>query len=159
MAQEHRHIQGINTNLRECLLASRQEMQPAASAQTRALTPGEERLTQQMDAMRDLMLAQSAQMARLEAMLREMVVLTGGQEAAIKAAAIARARELCACYELPPRLYAKVASQIRADVVRPSGVRAVRDIPRAEFAQALEQAQGWDKPGAMRKMQREAGKL
>lgn len=155
MDGEHRHVPGTPAGLRECPQAQRQELQSAASAQTQAMMPGEARVLQQIDAMRDLMLAQSAQIARMEAMLREMVVLTGGQEAAIKAAAIERARALCTRYELPPRLYTKVAAQIRADVVRPSGVRAVRDIPRAEFAQALEQAQSWDKPGAMRKMRRE----
>lgn len=147
-------VPGTPTNMRECLLADREE-RIAASAQTQVMTPGEQTMLRTMEAMQDLMLSQSAQLARLENMLREMVVLTGGQETEIKRAAIERARELCATYEMPPKMYTKIAALIRADVVRPSGVRAVRDIPRCEFQTALSQAREWDRPGTMRRLARE----
>lgn len=114
-----------------------------------------EEIIRQNEALRSVVLALSAEMSQVSLMLREMVTLTASQEASLKRAAIGRAQELCARYGLPPKRYARIAALIRADVTRPSGVRAVRDIPRCEFDQALEQARTWEKPGVLRKMTRE----
>ena len=113
-----------------------------------------EEVVRQNEALRGLVLALSAEMSQVSIMLREMVTLTASQEASIKRTAIGRAQELCAKYGLPQNRYARIAALIRADVTRPSGVRAVRDIPRCEFDQALEQARAWEKPGVLRKMTR-----
>ena len=68
----------------------------------------------------------------------------------------ARAQALCAQYELPEAKKRSVAARIRQAVAEPSGVRALRDIPRSEFKAALLQAQEFDRPGLLRRMAREA---
>lgn len=132
-------------------LAPRNEAQ---SPQTAMTLPAD--LTTYLTQVQTILQVQSGQISRLEEMLREMVTLTTAQEGTIKRAALARAKELCAKYGMDNALQRKVASAIRADITKPSGVRAVRDIPRSEYKIALEQTETWEKAGLLRRMAREA---
>lgn len=97
----------------------------------------------------------STQIAQMTQMLREMVTLTSGQEAELKRTINARAKVLCAQYGIPAKCAQRIAARIRSAVAAPSGVRAMRDIPRCEYRTALEMAQDYDRPGALRRMARE----
>lgn len=113
------------------------------------------RMVAEQAAMRTTIASMSAQIAQMAQMLREMVTLTHGQEAELKATVNARARALCEQYGIPARCASRVAARIRQAIASPSGVRALRDIPRCEYREALAMAQEYDRPGALRRMARE----
>ena len=121
------------------------------------LSPAQvEGLLSEHAAMAAMIASMSAQVTQMAQMLREMVTLTHAQEATLKSAINDRARVLCETYGMPVRCARSIAVRIRQAVASPSGVRALRDIPRCEYAQALETAQEYDRPGMLRRMAREA---
>ena len=134
----------------------KKDLRAFVRAKKRAMTPAQvEGLLSEHAAMAAMIASMSAQVTQMAQMLREMVTLTHAQEAALKAAINDRARALCGKYGMPVCCARSIAARIRQAVASPSGVRALRDIPRCEYAQALETAQDYDRPGMLRRMARE----
>lgn len=140
----------------EKLIPAAQPLPSSPASMGAALTPAQiDKLLGEHAAMAATIAGMHTQMTQMAQMLREMVTLTHGQEAELKATINARARLLCEQYGIPARGARKIAAQIRSAVASPSGVRALRDIPRCEYRDALEMAQDYDRPGALRRMARE----
>lgn len=113
-------------------------------------------LSQQLEATLHILQVQQAHIERVEKLLVTLVTLTRGQEATLNAAIRARAKELSLQYSLnDPTQERRIAMWIRRTIGEASGVHSMRDIPRCEYAVALEQAETWERMSTLRAMQRQ----
>jgi hypothetical protein len=102
--------------------------------------------TQMVQAVRglaDMMRATNERMTSLEQQVRLLTKVTPMQAGEINAAIRERAVELCDSYHAPGCEKAVMAA-IRRAVRLMQGVQNVRDLPRCEYAVALQQARLWD---------------
>lgn len=100
-------------------------------------------MTLVMRGMADMIRSTNERMAALEQQVRLLTKVTPMQANEINAAIRLRAGELCASYRAPGCEKA-VGNAIRREMRLTQGVQSMRDIPRCEYAVALNLARIWD---------------
>lgn len=119
-------------------------------------------LTQKVDALAALVMAQNAVLERVAGILAAQTV-NRTQERAIKSAIGRRAKELCRREGLEPRDWTRptpermMAEAIRHTLRELTGARAAGDIPQRMYDAAMRHVSEWDYPGAIRRIRKEAG--
>lgn len=112
------------------------------------------RLVRGQQQMMSVLLAQQAQIERLNAALLTVRV-SRSQEAAIREAIRARSAAICDQYALPRGAARRVAGAIRVTLREATGARAVGDLAQAQFERAMEIVCSWEMAGAIRRIRRE----
>lgn len=121
-----------------------------------------ETLSERVDSLAALVMAQNAVLERVAGILEAQTV-TRTQERALKAAIWRRAREICAREGIAPRYFTDkdtvrmMAEAIRKTLRELTGVRAAGDIPARMYDAAMRHVTEWDYPGAIRRVRKEAG--
>ena len=121
-----------------------------------------EALSERVDSLAALVMAQNAVLERVAGILAAQTV-NRTQERAIKSAIGRRAKELCRREGLEPRDWTRpapermMAEAIRHTLRELTGVRAAGDIPQRMYDAALRHVTEWDYPGAIRRIRKEAG--
>ena len=119
----------------------------AVSADIQELLRGQQRMIA-------VLLAQQAQIEKLNAALLT-VRISRAQEGALREAIHARARELAAREGMPETAWRKIASAIRTTLRETAGIRAAGELPSGQFDRAMEMVRTWQMAGALRKIRRE----
>lgn len=128
-------------------IVQQQNQQPAALPPDATQVIGQ--VSQALQSMASMMRAISERMTALEQQVRLLTKVTPMQANEINAAIRARAAELCEIHRAPGCEKA-VAAAIRREVRLMQGVQSVRELPRCEYAVALQQARIWDDYKAMK---------
>ena len=110
-----------------------------------------------MRSMADMLRATNERMASLEREVRLMTKVTPAQANAINEAIRQRAVELCGEYRAKGCEEA-AANAIRRAVRLTTGVNSIRELPRCEYAVAMEQVKMWDDFKTMRSLRSKADK-
>lgn len=113
-----------------------------------------ERVEQAVMQMREMMLAMTEEVARLNRALALMRV-SRTQEAALCEAVRARARALCREEGLSPGAERKMAAAIRTTVREVTGARAMGDVQAQQYEKTLQLIDTWRMAGAIRRIRRE----
>jgi hypothetical protein len=119
-----------------------------------AMDPAQVQLQQMSEAMQTMAMMLRATAETIEALRKQVRLLekvTPGQAAAINAAIRGRAAQLCEMYKVPGK-EKTVAALIRKDMKLAFGAAAVRDLPRCDYENALQQLQLWDDYKAMKRL-------
>lgn len=127
---------------------------PAIPEQQLAQLPPEvvqifQQMAQATVSMANMLRATNERMASMEREIRLLTKVTPAQASAINAAIRDRAAELCATYRATGCEKA-AANAIRRAVKLTTGVSNVRELPRCEYAVAMQQVQLWDDYKAMK---------
>ena len=107
-----------------------------------------------MRAMAESVRLTNLRMQKLERQIELMTPLTGAQDKALGEAIRKRADALCEQYRLRPARAGAVATAIRRELKRQSGVRSTRELPRIEYQVLLERVALWDDYDVMREIRR-----
>ena len=110
-----------------------------------------------MRSMADMLRATNERMASLEREVRLMTKVTPAQANAINEAIRQRAVELCGEYRAKGCEKA-AANAIRRAVRLTTGVNSIRELPRCEYAVAMEQVKMWDDFKTMKALRSKADK-
>lgn len=119
-------------------------------------------LTEKVDSLAALVMAQNAVLERVAGILEAQTV-TRTQERALKSAIRERAKEICEREGLKiidwtrPAPERMMAEAIRKTLRELTGARAAADIPARMFDGALRHVNEWDYPGAIRRIRKEMG--
>ena len=108
-----------------------------------------------MRSMADMLRATNERMASLEREVRLMTKVTPAQANAINEAIRQRAVELCGEYRAKG---CEKAAAIRRAVRLTTGVNSIRELPRCEYAVAMEQVKMWDDFKTMKALRSKADK-
>lgn len=122
--------------------------------QEAAKDAGMERVEQAVMQMREMMLAMTEEVARLNRVLALMRV-SRTQEVALNEAVRARARALCRDEGLSTGAERKMAAAIRATVRDVTGARAMGDVQAQQYERTLQLIDTWRMAGAIRRIRRE----
>ena len=107
-----------------------------------------------MRAMAESVRLTNLRMQKLERQIELMTPLTGAQDKALGEAIRKRADALCEQYRLRPARAGAVATAIRRELKRQSGVRSTRELPRIEYQVLLERVALWGDYDVMREIRR-----
>lgn len=113
-----------------------------------------ERVEQAVMQMREMMLAMTEEVARLNRALALMRV-SRTQEVALNEAVRARARALCRDEGLGKGAERKMAAAIRTTVRDVTGARAMGDVQAQQYEKTLQLIDTWRMAGAIRRIRRE----
>ena len=121
--------------------------------QAPAVIPEVETIHKELDGLRAMILSQNAlleQLVQAQAKARVNRI----QEFALHQALRDRAAELRDREGLPKEAGRKISGAILKTVRQLTGCRALGDVPAVKFDQCMAAIQGWDMPGALRKIRR-----
>ena len=107
-----------------------------------------------MQSMANALAAMNQKVGQLERQLRQLTPITGAQEKALGDKIKFRAQQLQKSYKLPVQAVSLIAQAIRKDIKLEGGVRAIRELPRVEYAVYVDRIALWDDYAAMKAIKR-----
>lgn len=149
-----RHAEVTRMACSELVMLRKNEDGLSTEERVREMRTDMQALLQGQRQMMSVLIAQQAQIEKLNQALLT-VRISRSQEAAMKDAIRARARQLAAQEDMGKGAERRIAGAIRATIRETTGARAIGDLAAGQFDRTLQMVLGWHMTGALRRIRRE----
>ena len=136
--------------------AQRERSVPSAAEDTQQLHTDMQTLLRGQQQMMSVLIAQQAQIEKLNQALTTMRI-SRAQENALKDAIKHRAQQLAERESMDKGAERRIAGAIRVTIRETTGARAIGDLAAGQYDRTLQMVAGWYMTGALRKIRREKG--